>query len=159
MSLRHLMHGVAPGLCCLRNEHLTALQFHKDRQVSKEAHSATTHLFNFGNNVVTNALPKYFYTAYLATRLVPANKDDPADLPEGKTADCRPVKIRGSNRRLFLRAWLDSTILNIFRDVIGPVQNGVAIKGGISLTAYAVHLTMEANPNFGVTKRRHAQRL
>ena len=96
-TLRHLDHDVAPGLCCLRNEHLTALQFHKDRQVLTEAHAATTHLFNFGNNVVTNALPRYFYTAYLATRLVPANKDDPADLPEGKTPDCIPVKIGGSN--------------------------------------------------------------
>ena len=83
---------------------------------------------------------------------MPANKDDPDDLPEGDTLDCRPVKIGGSARRLFSRVWFNSTILDVFRDIIGPVQNGVAIKGGISLTAYAVQMMMEANPHFGVIK-------
>ena len=94
----HLHHDTAPGIDCLRNEHLTGILFSKNRKVSAEARAAATNLFQFANNVVLVNLPTWFYTAWLATRLVPANKVHPKDLPEGTQPDCRPVKIGGSER-------------------------------------------------------------
>ena len=42
--------------------------------------------------------------------------------------------------------------MDTFNEIIGPVQNGVGVKGGISITVFGVQLMMAANPDFGVIK-------
>ncbi|KAL7525155.1 hypothetical protein ACHAXR_000881, partial [Thalassiosira sp. AJA248-18] len=136
--LHLLKHDVAPGLGCLRNEHLLALQLNPNRQQTPSAAAAVDNLLDYVNVAVTVQLPPYFYDAWVACRLVPANKLKPADLPPGTTPDCRHVNIGGSERRLITRAYFDEGLQSSYNAIVGPVQNGVGVRGGISITAFGV---------------------
>ena len=146
VKLKGLRHDIAPGLGCLRNEHLLALLFSPKRQVTPSAAAATTNLYDFCNAVVQVELPAWFYRAYVAGRLVPANKADPDDLPPGATPDCRPVIIGNAERRFATRCYFDDELQQTYNDLLGPVQNGVGIKGGISITAFTAMAAMDAAP-------------
>ena len=84
----------------------------------------------------------------MANRLVPANKVHPSELPEGAEPDCRPIKIGRSDRRLFSRAYWDESLQFEYNRILDPVQNGVGIKGRISITAMGVQAALDANPDF-----------
>ena len=79
--MRQLKHDIAPGRGCLWNKHLLALLFSPKRQVTPSAEDATTNFFDYCNAIVQVQLPSYFYRAWVAARLVPANKADPDNLP------------------------------------------------------------------------------
>ena len=55
-------------------------------------------------------LPSYFYRAWVAARLMPANKADLDDLPTGTVPDCCPVNVGGAERRLATRAYFDEEL-------------------------------------------------
>ena len=154
-TLREVLHGLShdtsPGLGGERNEHLTVLLFNEQREVTSRAQSAFDNMFEFVNDVVQVNLPGYFYRAWVANRLVPAKKVHPSELPEGAEPDCRPIKIGRSDRRLFSRAYWDESLQFEYNRILGPVQNqnGVGIKGGISITAMGVQDALDANPEFG----------
>jgi len=38
----------------------------------------------------------------------------------------------------------------MYIQILGPVQNGVGIRGGISIIAFGTQIIMDANPNFAV---------
>ena len=100
-TLKGLRHDVAPGIGGLRNKHLVSLMVKPDRQMVPSAAAAVDHLVGFANAVVKVEMPSYFYTVFVACRLVPANKVNPVDLPPDVTPDCRPVNIGRSDRHLF----------------------------------------------------------
>ena len=50
--LRQLKHDVAPGLGCLRNEHLLALLINPDRQMTLGAALAVDNLHDYVNAIV-----------------------------------------------------------------------------------------------------------
>ena len=138
-TLREVLHGLSqdtsPGLGGERNEHLTVLLSNEQREVASRAQSAFDNMFEFVNNAVQVNLPGYFYRAWVANRLVPANKVHPSELPEGAEPDYRPIQISRSDRRLFIRAYWDESLQFEYNRILGPVQNGVGIKDGISITA------------------------
>ena len=94
-KLLGLKHDVAPGLGCLRNEHILALALNPNREAPPGAKAAVNNYLEYACSVVLVELPKYFYAAWVACRLVPANKVDPDELPPGTPADYRPVNIGG----------------------------------------------------------------
>ena len=67
-------------------------------------------------------MPDYFYTAFVASRLVPANKVNPDDLPPGTVPDCRPVNIGSDERRFFTQAYFDQSLVESYTDIVGPVS-------------------------------------
>ena len=83
-----LTHDTAPGLGCLRNEHLAALNLNPDRQMSPSAAATIDNYLEYANAVVKVLFPPYFYSAWVASRLVPANKVPVEDLPPGTIPDC-----------------------------------------------------------------------
>jgi hypothetical protein len=143
---RQLKHAVAPGFGCLRSEHILALILNPHRQVTPSAQSAVGNLFNYGNAIVHVKMPDYFYEAWVTVRLVPANKADPDNLPPGTVPDCRPVNLGNAERRMITRAYFDEKLQLTYDKILGPVQNGVGIKDGISITAFGVLAAMEAAP-------------
>jgi hypothetical protein len=148
--LRGLKPDTAPGLDMLRNEHLSSLQLSPNRVASPGARAAVDDYFEYANHVVKVEMPDWFYTAMVSSRLVPARKVHPDDREPGAPDECRPVKIGGCERRFITGAWFDGTLLDAFNEILAPVQNGVAIKGGISITAFGVQAALDANPHWGV---------
>ena len=71
-------------------------------------------MWDYVNAVVRVEMPEYFYNAWVACRLVPANEADPADLshqlPGTIPADCRPVNIDGAERRRITQAYFNEHI-------------------------------------------------
>ena len=55
--LRQLKHDVAPGLGCLRNEHILALLINPDRQMTPSAASSVDNLHNYVNVIVQVKMP------------------------------------------------------------------------------------------------------
>ena len=92
--------------------------------------------------------PGYFYQAWVACRLVPANKVDPDDLPPETTPDCRPVNIGGAERRLVTRASFDNYRQGCYNAIVQPVQNGVRVRGGISITVFGAHDVKELKSRY-----------
>ena len=78
--------------------------------------------------------------------MVPANKADPDNLPPSTVPDCQPVNIGNTERRLITRAYFDEELQLRYNELLGPVQNGVGIKGGISITAFGVLAAMDTVP-------------
>ena len=111
--------------------------------------AAVDHLFDFSNAVVEVEMPSYFYTACVACRLVSANKVNPVDLPPGATPDCRPVNIGRLERCLFTRAYSGGRLQDTYNRHVAPIQNGVVVSRGISITSFGVQAVMDANPGFG----------
>ena len=136
------------GLGGLRNEHLRAADLNSRRETTPSAADAVDNLWAYANKVVQVALPDWFYRAWVVCRLVPANKADPDDIPPGSVPDCRPVNIGTAEQRLIGRSYLDEGLIKTFNSILGPVQNGVGIKNGISITAFGVSSVLEARPDF-----------
>ncbi|EJK70875.1 hypothetical protein THAOC_07730, partial [Thalassiosira oceanica] len=105
---------------------------------------------DYANAVVKVQLPPYFYAAWVACRLVPVNKVSPRDLPPGVSPASRPLNIGGAERRAITRAYFDEGLKTTYNSILGPVQNGVGVKGGISVTAIGVQAALDANPDFGI---------
>ena len=103
-------------------------------------------MYAFADNVVQCRLPEYFYVAYVATRLVPANKVDPSTLAPGATPDARPINVGNALRRLITRAFFDAGLLATINEVVAPVQNGAGLKGGISLLFWGYRLPLRLGP-------------
>ena len=156
-TLREVLHGLShdtsPGLGGERNEHLTVLLFNEQREVTSRAQSAFENMFDFANDVVQVNLPGYFYRVWVAHRLVSTNNVHPSELPEGAEPDCRPIQIGRSDRKLFSRAYWDESLQFEYNRILGPVQNGVGIKDGISITAMGVQAALDANSEFGCIQR------
>ena len=74
------------------------------------------------------------------------------ELPPGTIPDCRPVNIGGAERRFITRAYFDDSLVQTYTEILGPVQNGVVIKNGISITAFGVQAALDADPSHGVVK-------
>ena len=91
---------VAPGLGCLRNEHLLALAVNQSHQMLPSTAAAIHNYLDYANAVVLVHMPDYFYAAWVSSCLVPANKVHPDDLPPGTTPDCRPLNIGSAEHRL-----------------------------------------------------------
>ena len=87
--LKHLKHDTAPGIGCIRNEHLLVLVLDPDRQMTPSAAAAVDHFFDYAN--VKVEMSSYYYPAFVVCCLVPASKVDPAGLPPGATPDCRYI--------------------------------------------------------------------
>ena len=67
-TLLDLQSMTAPGLELLRNEHLTALVFNPNRQVSPLARSALDQLFRLLNLIAYGSLPWYFFVLFYSIR-------------------------------------------------------------------------------------------
>ena len=95
VKLRGLKHDVAPGLGCLRKEHLSALNLIPARQQTPSAANtvAVGNFYDYAVVVSRVLLPEYFYWAWVACRIVPANKISPDDLLPGMRPDYKPVNI------------------------------------------------------------------
>ena len=65
-NIAALKHGVAPGLGCLRNEHLLAILLNPDRQMTPSAASVVDNFYDYAEAVVRVELPEYFYIAWVA---------------------------------------------------------------------------------------------
>lgn len=117
-KIKQLKSDVAPGLGCLRNEHLSVLLLNPDRPVTPSASAAVDNLLDYSNAVVQVELPPYFYAAWVACRLVAANKLSPRDLPSGVTPDARPVNIGGAERRLITPAYFDEDLQSDYNEIV-----------------------------------------
>ena len=148
-KLGQLNHDVAPGLGGLRNEHLHALVMNDKRQQTPSALNAVDNLCDYANTVISIEIPRYFYVAWLATRLVPANKTGPVNLPRGMEASARPINVGYVGSRLITRAYSDDDLQAAHNCTLGSVQNGCDIHGGISITAFGVMAMLDARPEFG----------
>ena len=128
---------------CLRNEHLLALLLNADRQMTPSAASVVDNFYDSADAVVKVKvqLPPYFYSAWVACRLVPADKDDPDGLPPNTSPDCRPANTGHAERRLITCTYFEEALntVSVFNLILGPVQNGVGTQGGISITDFAVY--------------------
>jgi hypothetical protein len=149
-EIRALKADVAPGLGCLCNKHLLALAVNQSRQLTPSAATAIDNYLDYANAVLWVQMPDYFYAAWVSSRLVPANKVHPDDLPPETTTDCRPVNIRSAERRLITRVFFDEDLKATFNMIVGLVQNGVKTQAGISITAFGVTTALDAVPEFGV---------
>ena len=58
-----LKHDVAPGLGCLRNEHLLAIFLNLDRQITPSAAQVVDHFYGYADAVVKVQLSTCFYHA------------------------------------------------------------------------------------------------
>ena len=151
-DLLHLPTDSAPGLDGLRNEHLKPLLFGPNRDVPAEARQAVEEFYQLSNQIVKVNLPLYFYAGHVATRLVPANKVHPSELPEGVLPDGRPINIGATRKRLLERTYLDPALLKTFDSVLAPVQNGAGVKNGISITVMGAQMALESSPNLCIIK-------
>ena len=102
-----LKHDVAPGLGCLQNEHLIAIIISPKWQVTSSVVAAMDNFYKYANGIVQLRLPEYFYTMWVAGRMVPATKEHPNDVIPGAVPDCKPVNIGSADRRLVTRAYFD----------------------------------------------------
>ena len=91
------------------NKHLLVLMLNPERQVTPNAAAAVDNLYDYANAIIKVQMPAYFYAAWTACHLAPANKVDPDDLPEGiiPIPDCRPVNIGSTKRRLITQSYFD----------------------------------------------------
>ncbi|EJK46732.1 hypothetical protein THAOC_34586 [Thalassiosira oceanica] len=149
-ALRGLKSDVAPGLTCLRNEHMKALLINPERQQTLSAAAVINEYLDYANAVVNVQLPPCFYVAWVACRLVPVNKISPRDLPPGVSPASLPLNIGGAERRAITRAYFDKGLKTAYNAILGPVQIGVGVKGGISITVIGVQAALDANPDFGI---------
>jgi hypothetical protein len=95
-------------------------------------------------------MPDYFYAAWISSRLVPTNKVHLDDLPTGTTPDWHPINNGSAKRRLITQAFFDKDLKAPFNKIFGPVQNGVRIQAGISITASKVTPALDAALEFGI---------
>jgi hypothetical protein len=149
-NIRALKADVVPGLGCLRNEDLLALAVNQSSQMLPCAAAAVDDYFDYANAAVLVHMPDYFYAAWVSSRLVPANKVYPDDLPPGTTPDCRSVNIGSAKCRLITWAFFDEDLKATFNKIVGPVQNGVGTQAGISIVAFGVTTALDEVPEFGV---------
>ena len=92
-----LKYDIAPKLGCLQNEHLLALLFNPNHKMTHSAAAALDNLLDYVNLVVHVQFLGYLFATWVACRIVPVNKVDPAsDFSHGKVPDCRPVNIGGT---------------------------------------------------------------
>ena len=96
-------------------------------------------------------LPEYFYTMWVAGRMILAKKQHPMELRQGAVPDCRPVDIRNAERKLVTRAYINDDLKETYIGILGPVQNG-QIPRGISITVFGAQVALNARPDFGVIK-------
>jgi len=82
-------------------------------------------------------------------RLVPANNVDPDDLPAGVIPDCSPDNFGSAERRLIAQAYFDEGLQQVYNNIVGPVQNGVGVQNGISITAFGFQAVLGSAPGFG----------
>jgi hypothetical protein len=132
LKYRQLKHNVAPGLGCLRNEHILAILINLHRQVTPSAYATTRNFFGYENAIVQVKMLDYFYKEWVSIRLVPANKADPGNQPPGTVPDYRPVNISNAERWLFTHSYFDKELQSIYNKPFGTAQNRVRIEGGIS---------------------------
>ena len=90
-------------------------------------------------------LPTYFYATWVTCRCVLANKIDPDKLLPGTPADCRLVNIGGAKRRRITQLYYNKGLQGAYVGIVSPVQKGVGIKNGISITAFGVRAARDAN--------------
>ena len=119
------------------------------RKKTPSAAGAVDNLCYYANAVVSVELPRYFYVSWLAIRLVLTNKTDPADLPPGMETSTGPINVGYAERRLVTRAYFGDDLQTAYNGVLGLVQNGCGISGGISITAFGVMSMLDARPDFG----------
>jgi hypothetical protein len=95
-------------------------------------------------------LPTTLYKANCPSRLVPAKKIHPNLLNPHKNQECRPVNIGNAERRLIEQAYFDEGLQETYVCILGPVQNGVGIRGVISITTFRCQAGLNANPDFAI---------
>ena len=116
--------------------------------MTPSARDTITDCFDYANTVVQVKLASYFYRVWVVCCLVPVNKVDPDDLPLGTTPDYQPVKVGNAEHRHITRGHFDEKIQSTYNKILGPVQNGVGISGGISITAFGLQSAIDASPGF-----------
>eukprot|EP00957_Ditylum_brightwellii_P212397 15367214-Ditylum_brightwellii.AAC.6 len=90
-AICELSSDVAPGLGGIRNEHITSIHFSDQPDVTELAKYAVDHVCELTNAIHTGDLPDYFYAVYVATRLVAANKKEPAALDDDEEMPVHPI--------------------------------------------------------------------
>ena len=79
---------------------------------------------------------------------MPANKVDPSALPPGPDSPARPINIGNAERRLITHAYFDANLQDVYNEILGLVQNGWGVPGGISITTFGVQVVLDAWPYF-----------
>jgi hypothetical protein len=125
---------MATGLGCLHNKHLLALAVNPSHWMMPSVAAAKDNYLDYAYAVVWAQMLDYFYAAWVAFCLVPANKVHPDDLPPRATLDCCPVNIGSAKRQLIIWFFFNKDLAATFNDIVCPVQNGVRIQAKI-LTA------------------------
>ena len=152
-DLGRLKYNTAPGLGGLRNEHITALKLNPRRIMTPSASVVLDHYFSYSVAVMKVELPLWFYEVESAVRLVPANKVDPRELPPNMTPDARPVGVGTAERRHRERVYYDTPTIASFNIITAPIQNGVGLKAGMTISVFAAQAQMEAAPGHEVHKK------
>ena len=107
-------------------------------------------MFDVENAVVKGEIPSYYYTDFVVCHSFPANKVNPADLTPGTTLNCRPVNTGRSDRCLLTRSYVNDRLQDTYNSLVVPVQNGIGVSGGISMTIFRVQAVVDANPGVGI---------
>jgi hypothetical protein len=120
-KIRALKADVAPGLGCLRNNHLLTLVVNQSHQMMPSAAAAIDNYLDYANAVIWVQMSDYFYAAWESSHshLVPANKVHPDDLPPGTTPDCRPVNIGSTEHRLIIWAFFNKDLKATLNKIVG----------------------------------------
>lgn len=136
-ELLRLQSMTAPGLGLLRNEHLTSLVFHPNRQVSPLARDAVDQLYRLLNLIANGSLPSYFFVLFYSVRQIALFKVDPNELPDGVSPPVRPIGIGSALPRLLWRCLLHPFVPQV-QTITAPEQYGIGEKaGGSKLTTGA----------------------
>ena len=91
--------------------------------MTPSATKAVDDFFDYAVAIARVLLPEYFYRAWVACRLVPANKLLPDVLPLGMTHNCTPVNIGGAEQRLVTRAYFDNDMQGCYNCLVQLVRN------------------------------------
>eukprot|EP00957_Ditylum_brightwellii_P110305 8413048-Ditylum_brightwellii.AAC.1 len=77
----------------IKNEHITSILFSDQQDVTELAKSAVDYMCELANAIYTGDLPDHFYAVYVATRLVSANKKEPAAVGDYEEMLVHPINV------------------------------------------------------------------
>lgn len=111
------------------------------------AKSVFDELHAVANDIVQGHLPWYFYQAWNKTSLTALNKKNVEDLVEGEVMDCQTVCKGDSLRKVSTKA-LYAPFMDKIHAKCDLQQFGVGRKEGGEPITMAIHLLIEANPDW-----------
>jgi len=145
-TLRRLDDQAGTGISGFRNSYLSALtQDFADVRASQ----AVDLLDCFAEEYANAGLPRWFYVAFSAIRLVAPVKEAPID-PSG-VPDVRPLGL-GECLRRAIHTTVARDQRDVFEHYFWPQQVAVGVPGGLSLLILGIRTLLETRPDFAAVK-------